>query len=97
MCDSHLITQLHKKIENCNWKSVLFLSKEILTQDPCNFDALFATMANIGQTDIFFSKPIKYSYENEYRIIWLLDDDLKSDQHFVTAPEAAKVCKKITF
>ena len=42
MCDSHLITQLHKKIENCNWKSVLFLSKEILTQDPCNFDALFA-------------------------------------------------------
>lgn len=78
-------------------ENLLPRNNEATGEGTINFDALFATMTNIGQTDIFFSKPIQYSYENEYRIIWLLDDDLKSAQHFVTAPEAAKVCKKITF
>ncbi len=62
-----------------------------------DFDALYAMMSNIGNTDIFFSKPVQYSYENEYRIVWLLDNDVESDQYLVTSPEAAKVCRKIIF
>lgn len=53
---------------------------------------------DIGYEEIRWDdKPVQYSYENEYRIVWLLDNDVESDQYLVTSPEAAKVCRKIIF
>ena len=62
-----------------------------------NFDILNSMMMYIGRGDIYFTKPIKYSYENEYRIVWLLDEELNDDKYIVTSPKAVEFCHKINF
>ncbi|OHT00811.1 TPR Domain containing protein [Tritrichomonas foetus] len=40
MSDLNVFTHLHQSLDNCDWKSVLFFSREILSSDPQNLEAL---------------------------------------------------------
>lgn len=41
MDESDWILNLNQSLDNCNWKSALFISQQILSKDPENFSALF--------------------------------------------------------
>lgn len=41
MDKSDWILNLNQSLDRCNWKSALFISQHILSQEPDNFDALF--------------------------------------------------------
>lgn len=41
MDESDWILNLNQSLENCNWRSALFISQNILSEEPDNFDALF--------------------------------------------------------
>ena len=62
-----------------------------------DFEKLFALNRTIVSNDLFFSKPVEKSIENEYRMLWLLDSDLKEEYICIDVPEARQYCQKIVF
>lgn len=48
--ESDLKSNLKQSLEDCNWRSVLFLSEQILKDDQNNFDALFGKAISLFST-----------------------------------------------
>lgn len=78
-------------------QSLSELNAEMENSSSFDFGKLFALQSSISSGDLFFSKPVEKSVENEYRIIWLLDSELKEDCIFIDVPEARQYCQKIVF
>lgn len=80
-----------------NDQSLSNLIAEMENGNSFNFENLFALQRSIVSNDLFFSKPIEKSIENEYRILWLLDGELNEECIFIDVPEARQYCQKIVF
>ncbi len=62
-----------------------------------DFGRLISLGSQISENDIFFCKPIENRYENEYRVLWLLGNDVTRETYDVSIPDARKHCRKIKF
>ena len=78
-------------------KALSELTSEMEESTSFDFSKLFNLQQNIDSNDLFFSKPIEKSIENEYRILWLLDSDLKDNYIYIDVPDARQFCQKIIF
>lgn len=73
------------------------LTSEIENGSSFDFGKFVALQQSISSNDLFFSKPLDKSVENEYRIVWLLDSEIKKDYICIDVPEAIQYCQKIVF
>lgn len=66
-------------------------------KDSFDFGKMFGFASEISKYDIYFCKPIENRFENEYRILWLLDDDVTQERYDIVVPDARQFCSKIKF
>lgn len=59
-----------------------------------NIGKVLSDSGIVGGYDIFFNKDLHFSHENEYRIIWLVNDDFKEDKIIIKVPELREYCCK---
>ena len=70
---------------------------EMFQSTQIDLDELFGLGKSISRDDIFFCKPLENRVENEYRILWLLEEDVTQDTYDVIIPNARQFCRKIKF
>ena len=85
----------------CNYKSsrVEFLQGEegkILNSLDFNVHSSHIIFEEITKGLELFLKLDKYEYQNEYRLVWFSNEEIKNSI-IVRCPEAVKFCEKIIF
>ena len=85
----------------CNYKSsrVEFLQGEegkILNSLDFNVHSSHIIFEEITKGIELFLKLDKYEYQNEYRLVWFSNEEIKNSI-IVRCPEAVKFCEKIIF
>ena len=82
----------------CSYQDVRSIKREIgqLQFNPRapTFEALAATLQQLGQLDGYFLKDWKYRHQAEYRFIWNVAEPV-TDSVFVTCREALKYCVRV--
>ena len=73
------------------------LTAEMENGSSFDFGKLVGLQQSISLNDLYFSKPLDKSVENEYRILWLLDKEPKDEPLYIDVPEAIQYCQKIVF
>lgn len=72
------------------------LTGEMQSGSSFDFGKLFELQSMICSNDLYFSKPIEKSIENEYRILWMINEKVE-ECVYVDVPEARRFCEKICF
>lgn len=84
---------IDKELQQNSIEKILSESNKSNTFDFGLFHSIFAEMTD---DQIYFMKPPENTYENEYRFLWLLEDDVKEEKYIIHLPiEARKLCRKI--
>ena len=60
-----------------------------------DWDEMTKLANTIGGNNMFFQKPIEKRSENEFRLLWIVDDIKKDQDIFVTVPNPERYCKII--
>lgn len=89
---------ISKKIESMNAKfsrCIYSRDKALVgkVSDGFNFMSISAKQLEFVNSAKYFLKPDKYSYQNEFRFIWKVNEDLSSPT-IIECPEAIKYCRK---
>lgn len=85
---------IEKKLQGADVNNFL---DEMENSKVVNFDKLLALTSNVGGYNTFFCKPLENRFENEYRILWLLETDVTQETYDVLVPDAIQYCEKIKF
>ena len=51
--------------------------------------------SSIGGIKMFFQKPIEKRYENEFRLLWIVDNLKQNQDILVTIPDPQKYCRPL--
>ena len=60
-----------------------------------DWDEMTKLANSIGDNNMYFQKPIGKLSENEFRLLWIVDDIKKDQDIFVTVPNPKRFCKII--
>lgn len=60
-----------------------------------DWDEMTRITNSIGGNNMFFQKPVDKRFENEYRLLWIVDNPKKDKDIFVTIPHPEKYCRLI--
>ena len=58
-------------------------------------DEMMRMAYTIGGNNMFFQKPLDKRFENEFRLLWIVDNPKKDKDIFVTIPHPEKYCRLI--
>lgn len=78
-----------------NTTAIKKMKEQMSKEKTFDFDSMFDIAGAIGQNDVYFSKPVEKSVENEYRIVWILDEEPKEENYFVYIPAAIQFCRRV--
>ena len=78
-----------------NTTAIKKMEEQMSKGTSSDFNLLFDTAGAIDQNDAYFSKPVEKSVENEYRIVWILDEEPKEENYFVEIPAAIPFCRSV--
>lgn len=60
-----------------------------------DWDEMMKLANSIGGYNMYFQKPIEKRSENEFRLLWIVDEIKKDQEVFVTVPNPERYCKII--
>lgn len=78
-----------------NTTAIKKMEEQMSKEKTIDFDSIFDIARAVGQNDVYFSKPVEKSVENEYRIVWILDEEPKEENYFVEIPAAIPFCRRV--
>ena len=81
--------EFHKKVDITTFKDKL--DKE----QVFDWDEMSRMTSSIGGINMFFQKPIEKRYENEFRLLWIVDNLKQNQDILVTIPDPQKYCRPL--
>ncbi len=85
----YTIKEFHKDVQSSVFREKMEKERVI------DWDELSKLSNSIGGYDIYFQKPIDKRLENEFRLLWIVDDIKKDKDIFVTVPHPESYCRII--
>lgn len=62
-----------------------------------DFGEIFKLSSEISRQQEYFSKTLPYAIENEFRIIWIPENEPKEETVTINCKEAIKFCRRYDF
>lgn len=79
--------EFHKKVDITTFKDKL--DKE----QVFDWDEMNRLTSSIGGDNMFFQKPIEKRYENEFRLLWIVDNIKQNQDILITIPNPQAYCR----